>query len=652
MCGIAGIVLQSAIEPDAQLLAGMAGTMVHRGPDDSHLWTGVHIGLGFRRLSIVDHAGGRQPISNEDGSLTLICNGEIYNHQALRADLIARGHRFRSNSDSETVIHLYEEYGSACVQMLQGMFAFALWDSKQQQLFAARDPFGIKPLYYAADAGNFLFASEIKGILASGLLAPQLHPESLLRYLTFQYVPDPCTMFAGINKLPPAHYLTVVPGRQPRLERYWQPSFAPDSSRSLSSYADEIRSRLAASVASHSVGDTEIGSLLSSGIDSTAITALLRRQQSGSLHTFSVGFEGDNNETVIAAETARALHTNHHSMVITQHDYFSALPKAIWHLDEPVADPSAIALYYVSELASSHVKAVMSGEGADELFGGYRIYREPLALKPLANMPAYARKLIRKLAMLLPERMVGRNYLLRGTTPLEQRFLGNAKIFTEDAKAGLMHDFRHLLGNYEAPFDLAKRYYDETAGLDAVKRMQHIDLNLWLPGNILMKADKMSMAHGLELRVPFLDIALFELARQIPASYLTAKGTTKYVFRQAMQEIVPAFVLHRPKLGFPVPLRHWLAQRATAASLYEQIAASGIGAYIQLDEVSRMVQAHLEGRGDYARRIWTIYTFALWYTSFLAPAPDAAALPFWDGNQNGASAKPGSLPPVVRTALP
>lgn len=616
MCGITGMMyFDNRDIPDASLQA-MMNVIHHRGPDDSGVWTDPGIGLGFRRLSIIDLKEGHQPLCNEDESVWIVFNGEIYNYQPLRERLLAQGHRFRTHTDTEVIVHLYEEYGEDCVQHLRGMFGFVIWDRNRKKLFGARDHFGIKPFYYAYDGNRFMFASEIKSLLAVESFDRRLAEESLLQYLTFQYVPEPNTMFEGIWKLPPAHTVTVTPDGSMAIKRYWDPMFAPVQ-RPFDEMVEELRARLKDSVIHHMHSDVERGCFLSSGIDSTAIAAHMRAIEP--IRTFSVGFEGANNETIIAKETAGALGTQHHAKIITERDFFDSVPKAVWHQDEPVADPSAIALYHVAQLAREHVTVVLSGEGADELFGGYRIYREPLALRPLAWLPLPLKRLLHQAARLLPGGLTGRNYLLRATTPLEERFLGNAKLFGEQAKAALVQLDPELLKTYKDPWKIAGQYYAKTKHLDPVTRMQYIDMNLWLPGDILMKADKMTMAHSLELRVPFLDKELFDFARTVPMDYRLGGGTTKYIFRKAMEGIIPDFILNRPKLGFPVPLREWL-KGARGADLLDQIRGSGIDSVIRLSEAERMLKLHQSGQGDYSRLLWAVYMFALWHSTYLKEA--------------------------------
>lgn len=618
MCGITGAMYFEDREPAQSMLKSMTDCIVHRGPDDFGFWSENRIGLGFRRLSIIDLKEGHQPLTNEDETVWIAFNGEIYNYKYLRNQLQAKGHQFKTHSDTEVIVHLYEEYGEECVKQLRGMFGFVIWDRNKKRLFGARDHFGIKPFYYFKDGGRFLFGSEIKSILAAGGVERSIHTESLLNYLTFQYVPEPSTMFQGIHKLPPGHSVTVSYDGDMQIRRYWDPMLEPED-RPFDYYVEQIRETLKDSVIHHMQSDVERGCFLSSGIDSTAIAAQMRSIEP--IRTFSVGFEGANNETVIARQTAKALDTEHYEKIITQKEYFDTLPKAVWHQDEPVADPSAIALYHVAQLAREHVTVVLSGEGADELFGGYRIYREPLSLRSVERLPHGIKRMLHALARILPEGTYGRNYVLRGTTPLEERFLGTAKIFTEDMKSEVVRMDAEMLRSYKNPVQIAKAFYDKSKHLDPVSRMQYIDMNLWLPGDILMKADKMTMAHSLELRVPFLDVELYELTKRIPAQYRLAEGTTKYIFRKAMEGVIPDFILNRPKLGFPVPMRDWM-KGPQGRTILEQIEGSGIEDYIRMDSVQSMLAKHQSGQGDYARRIWTIYMFALWHQTYLEEVPN------------------------------
>ena len=610
MCGINGLIYFDGRDFDPSTLKNMCDQMIHRGPDDEGIYYALGIGLGFRRLSIIDTQGAQQPIANEDKTLWLVCNGEIYNYKHLREILTAKGHKFRTAGDAETIIHLYEEYGKDCVHHLRGMFAFILWDSKTKTFFAARDHFGIKPFYYTFNQDRLLCSSEIKSIIFTGLTSPALNMQSLVYYLTYQYVPDPYTMFEGVMKLPPAHRLTVQQGKI-SIERYWSPEFLP-LNRPASKMQREIVDVLQQSVKLHMQSDVPRGCFLSSGIDSTAIATLMRQHEE--IKTFSVGFEGLNNECDVSGVTAKILKTEHHQWLIGEQDYFNAVKDCIWYQDDPVADPSAVALYLVSKLASQHVKVVLSGEGADELFGGYRIYQEPIALATIQWMTQPFKETLNQLVYNMPN-FYGKNYLLRATTPLEQRFVGNAKIFTDEVYQLLVDSNKY--NHMQNAFQWAKQYYDQVSKLDDITKMQYIDLNLWLPGNILAKADKMTMANSLELRVPFLDREVFDVARTIPTKYRVDKTTTKRILREALTGIVPDHVIDRPKLGFPVPLRDWLRGKRGDICLGE-IRHSGICQYIVENYATQLVRHHQAGKRDNSRKIWTIYVLAQWYNQFVA----------------------------------
>ncbi|WP_336775421.1 asparagine synthase (glutamine-hydrolyzing) [Paenibacillus sp. MMO-58] len=621
MCGIAGILYFDERTPYRQQLKEMTDVMIHRGPNQSGFWVEGKIGLGFRRLSIIDIQEGNQPLSNENESIWIIFNGEIYNYNELRRLLEAKGHRFKTKSDTEVIVHLYEEYGQKCLNYLRGMFSFALWDRNRQLLFAARDHFGIKPFYYYQDKDKFVFASEIKSILAADDIKASLHYQSFLDYLSFQYVPQPDTMFEHIHKLPPAHQLTIQYGKV-EIKRYWQPMFNP-LDKPITYFENEIRHKLLDSIKYHMHSEVPLGCFLSSGIDSTAIATYMSQLEP--TKTFSVGFDGPQNETLIAANTAQELGTQHFYNIITEEKYFDALPNVIWHLDEPVADPSAVALYQVAKLAKDHVKVVLSGEGADELFGGYRIYQEPAALRYISWLPDSIKRALNKQIRSLPFNFYGKNYLLRGTRSLEERFIGNANLLTESMKEYFLHKIPEHIDYSLSTHPITKPIYNQTSHLDDVTRMQLIDMNLWLPGDILAKADKCSMAHSLELRVPFLDKEVFEIASQIPAAYRISNGTTKHVLRRALSGVIPDSVINRPKLGFPVPLRQWLKTERTRVML-EQIQASGIDNIVNMRTIEEIVMKHKHGQGDYARIIWLFYNLALWHKMYVIDLPKSQYL--------------------------
>lgn len=591
----------------------MADRIVHRGPDDEGFYLGTGVGLGFRRLAIIDVTGGHQPLSNEDGSVWVAFNGEIYNYRSLRDELLRRGHRFRTDTDTEILVHLYEEESTDLVHRLRGMFAFAIWDESQRTLFLARDHFGIKPLYYTRTDDGIAFASEIKSLLAVPGVAARVKPESLWNYLTFQYVPDPDTMFEGIYKLPPAHRLTWREG-DVRLERYWEAAFEPED-RPLPAFVEEVQEVLRDSVRVHMNSDVPRGAFLSSGVDSSTIVALLKELEQ--VKTFTVGFDGAGgmSEIEYARGTARLLGTEHRDVVVSADRYASVLPDLAFHQDEPVADPSAIALYFVAELASSEVAVVLSGEGADELFGGYTIYREPLSLRVFRFLPGEVRRGLGKWAHALPRGMKGRGFLLRGSRTLPDRFVGNANIFSESEKEAFVK-FRPRDG-FDGPKAVTGPLYDRFSEMDEVTQMQSIDIHTWLPGDILMKADKMTMANSLELRVPFLDRQVFEVARRIPASLRLLEGTTKYVLREAVRDILPEAVTRRKKLGFPVPTRRWLREELYGWAK-ERLSDSSTGLYFDREWLLARLEDHRSGRGDYARKLWTVLMFLLWHDVYIS----------------------------------
>lgn len=607
MCGINGIFyFQKPDNNPEGLIKEMAKTMIHRGPDSDGFYVNKTVALGFRRLSIIDLTGANQPISNEDGSIKLLCNGEIYNYIQLRDMLKSKGHRFSTNGDAEVIVHLYEEYGKDLVKHLRGMFAFVIYDMLKDKLLLGRDYFGIKPLYYTLDHKRFACSSELKSVLLT-LDNKHLDEESLAYYLTYQYVPLNKTMVKGVFKLLPGHVLEVSK-EGIKEERFWKAEFEP-TDKPKSMYIEEIKETLFQSVKAHLQSDVPVGAYLSSGIDSTVIASMMARLKD--INTFSVGFAGKQNECDYSTETAKILKTNHHKWIISDQDYFNALKDYVWYIDEPVADPSAVALYLLSKLASQHVKVVLSGEGADELFGGYKIYAEPQGLRGISSLPTPMKNCVNTVVKKLPN-FYGKNYLLRGTTELSQRFVGNAKIFVDDVRDVLLS----TPNSYVSPFALTQPLYNENKHLDPVKQMQLVDINFWMPGNILVKADKMTMANSIELRVPFLDIEVFEVARKIPSNYTITAETTKAILREAITEFVPPHIINRPKLGFPVPLAQWL-KGPFGKECIDAIKDSGIGIYLNLEYIEKLLNDHKAGKANNARKLWTVYIVAMWYNRFI-----------------------------------
>jgi len=607
MCGFCGI-WQEKGPVEEELLTKMREKMYHRGPDEGKNFLNTHLGLGFRRLKIIDLLTGGQPMSNEDGTLWLVCNGEIYNYKSLREKLQRKGHRFSTQSDSEVILHLYEEKETGCLEHLRGMFAFALWDKKKQRLFGARDRFGIKPFYYLERPGLLAFASEIKALAELPFFPREVEETAFCDYLTFQYVPEPRTMFSGVYRLPPAHYLLKHPGKPLEIKRYWQIRFNP-SPATPEYYLEGIREKLREAVRLHLASDVPRGAFLSSGVDSAIIAALARELEP--ISTFSVGYAEERfSELREARETAAFLETDHCEYIITPEEFLKLLPELVWHFDEPVADPAGISLFFVARLAREKITVVLSGEGADEVFAGYGIYREPFALAPLHKLPAYLRRCLYRLEKFLPEGVPGKNYLARGGRPLEERFLGNAKIFSPQEKKHISR-----LEINPSPFRITAPLYRQVEGLDDVTRMQYIDLHTWMPGDILVKADKMTMANSLELRVPYLDHCVFEFAASIPPEYKVRGKTTKWALREAFKDILPPAAINRPKRGFPVPTREWM-KRPDFRRLFLELLAGNGGSWFQIGNVKKLLNEHLEGKADAGRKLWVILIFLLWHEAY------------------------------------
>ena len=614
MCGICGFVTPSDLVtlPGRGVLERMTQTMIHRGPDDQGILLQDGVGLGVRRLSIVDISGGHQPFVSRDGTIRVVANGEIYNFRELRTNLEARGHHFKTENDCEVILHLYQEKGIEAIAELRGMFGFAVHDGRRRVLHLGRDFFGIKPLYYAmSQSGSLVFGSEIRALLASGEISPDVDPVSLWHYLTFQYVPGTRTLFKGVHRVAPGGFITYKDGQVS--ETIWgRPELDPSEDGSLEEVSVRIRESLEESVEAHTTGEAGIGAFLSSGVDSSLITALLRRR--GPCATYSVGFEdstAQRNELAAAAEVAAQLGTDHHEILVSADHYRETLPHIIWHQEDPVADPSAPGLYFVTEVARHDVKVLLSGEGADELFGGYPIYREPSSLALFDLLPPSVRRGLGHLASLLPEGVKGRSFFLRGSLPLEERFVGGAKMFSEDMKHALLPELKEM----EPSTALTRPFYAGSENLDPATRMQQLDLAFWLPGDILAKADKMTMANSIEARVPFLDRKVFEVARHLAPRHKISGATTKRALRLAAAPFLPDGVADRPKLGFPVPLREWL--RGPMRDFSRDL----LGGTAELPMFSRKaVEGIVEDqeRGlDRSRVIFTLMTFCLWHRMFI-----------------------------------
>ena len=614
MCGIIGF--SGRIDNAEAVLSEMMDRIRHRGPDAGGRYLNGEIALGHRRLSIIDITEqGDQPIFNEDRSMVLVFNGEIYNYKEIREQLLAAGHTFRTETDSEVLIHGYEEYGTELLNKLRGMFSFVIWDEKEKTLFGARDFFGIKPMYYAQMGGSFLFGSEIKAFLPHPHFKKELNTDVLEQYLTFQYSPTEDTFFKGVKKLPAAHYFLYKGGKL-TVQRYWDVHFHADDAPLLGDWVKTISETFRDSVAAHKIADVEVGSFLSSGVDSSYVAAVADVDK-----TFTVGFGSDEkyNEIGWAKRFSRAIGKENYSHVITQQEYWDALPKIQYQMDEPLADPSCIALYFVCKLAAEQVKVVLSGEGADEIFGGYNVYSEPGATW-YDRVPMPVRRGIANAASLLPAKR-GVNFLVRKGRTLEERFIGNAYIFTPAERKALLK----IETDAPAPTEVTKPFYEKVKDADTVTKMQYLDLHLWMTGDILLKADKMSMAHSLELRVPFLDKEIMHVAEQIPTKFRVTHRvptdektpyTTKYAMRLAAKRDTPpetADTAAKKKLGFPVPIRVWLKQDDCYNTVRTAFVSPVAEHFFHTDKLIQLLDDHKNGKKDNSRRIWTVYMFLVWY---------------------------------------
>lgn len=607
MCGFCGFV-DTNIDNKNLVLTNMMNSIAHRGPDSSGEHIDDHISMGFRRLSFLDLEAGAQPLYNEDGRYVLTFNGEIYNFQEIREELVAAGHIFKTHTDSEVILHGYEEYGKDLVNRLRGMFAFVIWDKETQTLFGARDPFGIKPFYYTLFDNSFVYASEIKAILQHPSVKKELNEEALENYLTFQYSALPETFFKGIFKLPPAHYFELKDGKM-TTTRYWEPVFeATDDS--LENYVDAIDAQMKESIEAHKISDVEVGSFLSSGVDSSYVASCF-----GGDHTFTVGFSNEKyNEISYAEELSKEINIPNTNKIISPEEYWSVLPKVQYHMDEPLADPAAVALYFVCGLASETVKGVLSGEGADEFFGGYNIYKEPLDSATYRKLPKGLRKFLASVAKALPFNFKGKNFLIRTSKDIEERFVGNAYMFSAEERKKLLK----IKTNAQDPFELVKPIYDKVKDKDDITKMQYVDMHMWLAGDILLKADKMSMAHSLEVRVPFLDKEVFKVASKIPTKYRVNKENTKFAMRLAAKRNLPPSVANKKKLGFPVPIRVWLKEDKYYNIVKDAFTSDVAQKYFNVPELIELLDHHKNGKADNSRKIWTVFMFLTWYDQFFA----------------------------------
>lgn len=605
MCGYVGFT--NRIDNTDGVLGEMMDIIRHRGPDSEGKYIDDEIALGFRRLSIIDLEQGDQPIFNEDGSKILLFNGEIYNYPKLREELLAAGHVFTTHTDSEVLLHGYEEYGPKLVNKLRGMFSFVIWDKEKKELFGARDYFGVKPLYYAEMNGTLLFGSEIKAFLAHPQFEKKLNLSTVENYLSFQYSPLTDTFFENVYKLMPAHYFLYKDGKM-EITRYWEPDFQNDEAKTLDDWVEEIKDTFEKSVEAHKISDVEVGSFLSSGIDSSYVTACAKVDKS-----FTVGFAGDKfDEIGYAKKCSEYIQIKNKSKAITEEEYWNILPTVMYHLDEPLGDPASIALYFVSREASKDVKVALSGEGADEIFGGYNVYSETIRSAKYRKLPKGLRGFIGKVVDKLPP-FKAKNFLYRHRGDLQDWFCGNPNAgFSERERKAL------LKVKTDAPTrkELVAPFYEKVKGKDPVTQMQYIDMHMWLCSDILLKGDKMSMANSLEVRVPFLDIELMKLAQQIPSRYRVTEENTKVALRKASASKLPPVTANKPKLGFPVPVRQWLKEEKYYNVVKDAFHTDIAKELFHTGELMKLLDGYREGRHQNYLKIWSVYTFVLWYQEF------------------------------------
>ena len=613
MCGFVGCLYN---QPNAQnilteeKIVEMNEAITHRGPDDEGYYFNEYVNFGFRRLSIIDVPNGSQPLSYENDRYWIVFNGEIYNYVELKAELIDCGHTFSTDTDTEVILALYSRIKEETAPKLRGMFSFVIWDKQEERLYGARDQFGIKPFYYSEQKDITYFASEKKSLLKA-FDDDELDILSLQQFLSFQYVPEPNTLTKSIKKLSSGHYFTQKPGEKMRILPYWKPKFHPSHSED-SKLIKEIQDALIESVNVHMRSDVPIGAFLSGGIDSSFIVSLAK-EVNPKIKTFSVGFENKGySEIDVAKKTAHELDVENISYLISPEEFKKELPRIMWHMDDPLADPAAVPLYFLSREARKHVKVALSGEGADELFGGYNIYREPQSLQPFSYIPSPLKALLKVLANGIPDGVRGKSFIERGTTPLQKRYIGNANIFNEKEKEYLLVHYLSQAGN-EKVTDIL---YSDSILYDDVTKMQYIDIQTWLKGDILLKADKMSMANSLELRVPFLDKHVFNVASKLTSQQKIRDGQTKFLLREAAKGIVPKHVWNRKKLGFPVPIRHWLRNELYDWAI-QLIHESQTDHLFNKEKVLTLLADHVMEKRDNSRKLWSIFTFMIWHQIYV-----------------------------------
>lgn len=611
MCGFAGYIHNYGTFDKEEVIHKMADRIKHRGPDDAHYYIDDGIALGFRRLSIIDLEGGRQPILNEDGSLVLLFNGEIYNYQELREELIKAGHVFTTKTDSETILHGYEEYGKKILDRLRGMFAFIIWNKNTKELFGARDIFGIKPFYYYKKGKEFMFGSEIKSFLSHPNFEKELDEDMIPLYLSYEYSPDERTIFKNVFKLPGAHCFTYKNGEL-KVERYYKIEYKIEDDKSLEYWEDAITKEFTESVSMHQIADVEVGCFLSSGVDSSYVVKEISKGTK-KVKTFSVGYEEEKySELPYAQDFSNVIGVPNIANKVSADEFFDAVPEIQYYMDEPLPNPSEIPLYFLAKNARRYVKVVLSGEGADELFGGYPMYLAGGHFDHYSHkVPRSVRKVLGTVAKHCPN-FKGKNFLVRGAMEPYQRFMRANYVFQSAERQKFLK--RPIAS--KVPEEYSKRYFDEVSNLDEPTQLQYVDMHTWMIYDILLKADRMSMANSLELRVPFLDKKMLELSTRIPSRYRAANETTKIALRGAAIKQLPERTANKKKLGFPVPLNDWLREdkyyNKVKAAFQSDIAEK----FFVTSELMKLLNDHKSGKALNMQKIWSFYTFILWYEQF------------------------------------
>lgn len=604
MCGFVGFTGKQSKEEKKKIIKDMADMIIHRGPDSEGYYINDKVALGFRRLSIIDLDNGSQPIYNEDKSMVILFNGEIYNYQEIKEELLKKGHKFKTNTDTEVILHGYEEYKEKLFNKLRGMFSFVIYNIKDNTLVGVRDPFGIKPFYYYKENKEFMFASEIKGMLTHPNFNKKINSSALKMYLIFQYSVFEETFFKNVYKLKPGHYF-IYKNNKLEIKKYFDILYQKED-KPYSEYQKEIENVLNNSIHYHKVtSDVEVGSYLSGGVDSSYVVAAAKPDK-----TFSVGFnENGFDETGLAKEFSNIMHVDNYSKYISKEEFFSSLPKVVYYTDEPHANLSTVPLLFLSELASSKVKVVLSGEGSDEMFGGYNEYLEPNIVKLYMKLPSFIKNSMASISKKLPH-FPGKNTIIKYSKPFCERYIGHAQVMTEEEANSILND---RLKDNMTTSDVLKPYYDKVKDKDDILKKMYIDMNFWLPQDILLKADKMTMANSIELRVPFLDKEVWNVARKIPTKYLVRNKKTKEIFRSIASKVMPDDWSSRRKLGFPVPFSKWIREEKYYMEVKKYFNEDYVSEFFNKEEINKLLDNHYYNKENNGRKIYNIYIFLIWY---------------------------------------